>query len=164
MATSDDEHRSRLVTWGRLILAARYNGEDLVELNVQIDPEADSTPGGIRQSELASLPLTAMARSVRYGVDMPTWATDQGAWNEQTGSWQDRRLSRFKVTRPDRTTAWRKRFAEVYRAASLETSKPAKLIATVSGVPVSAVHRWAHEARLRGDLPTAPHDEQDDEQ
>lgn len=58
------------------------------------------------------------------------------------------------MTRPDRTDEWRRNFAEIYQDAAVTVHAPARLIAQASGVPVSAVHRWAHEARLRGDLPS----------
>lgn len=138
--TYDEGTQRRIVRYGRLILTAMYRDGDLFELRVQINPDGPHPDLPIRQSELASLPLQAMQRSVVFSREVDTIVVTPD-------------VRRFKVTRPDRTDDWRRRFAEIYQDAAVTTSAPARLIAQASGVPVSAVHRWAHEARLRGFLP-----------
>jgi hypothetical protein len=65
--------------------------------------------------------------------------------------------NRPPLTRPDGSdpAAFSKRVAEAYNAAVLTTSKPATVLAAEAGVPVTTVHRWIREARLRGHLPPA---------
>lgn len=50
-------------------------------------------------------------------------------------------------------SAFSDRVAEWYRAAAVLSPHPAKLIARYAGVPVTTVHGWVREARLRGKLP-----------
>ncbi len=49
--------------------------------------------------------------------------------------------------------AFADRVAEWYRAVEGFTPHPAKVIAQYSDVPVTTVHGWIREARLRGKLP-----------
>src|SRR5690606_11112764 len=43
--------------------------------------------------------------------------------------------------------------AEAYGIAAAESQRPAMLLASEAGVPVTTIHRWVREARLRGLLP-----------
>ena len=62
----------------------------------------------------------------------------------------------FRVTRPDGTVDWWEEFATTFLRAAATTTAPAQTIADQSGVPVSAVHRWTREARMKGLLPKDP--------
>jgi hypothetical protein len=59
------------------------------------------------------------------------------------------------IPRPDGVDpdTFYRRVAEVYRAVSAETNRPAVVIAESSGVPVATVRRWINEARRREFLP-----------
>lgn len=132
---------------GRLLVQALHIKGDLVELKVSVDQKSGYPIAPIRQSDLAAIPLVPLAR---FAQRHP-----QGQFRP------DRDPKEFVIERPDRTIAWRKRFAEVYEDASVSFTNPARVIADASGLPVSAVRRWAHEARLRGDLPGMFTDEEE---
>lgn len=61
------------------------------------------------------------------------------------------------LTRPDGSDpdGFSRQVALAYTHAVLATSAPAKVLAEEAGVPVTTVHRWIRDARLRGHLPPA---------
>lgn len=75
--------------------------------------------------------------------------------------WNDEQPDRVAPTqreplcRPDGTdpAGFSRRVAEAYREAVPVTHRPAALLAEEAGVPVTTVHRWIREARVRGFLP-----------
>ena len=52
-----------------------------------------------------------------------------------------------------RSDAFYAQVAALYRDLSLDSSRPAALIAEANEVPVTTAHRWIKEARRRGHLP-----------
>lgn len=65
-----------------------------------------------------------------------------------------RPAKRKVIGRPDGSDpdGFYRRFAEAYRSAATESSKPAVILALENEVPVGTVHRWSKEARRRGHL------------
>jgi hypothetical protein len=117
---------------------------------------ADGAP--VRTAELQRLPLNQMrARHIHYAAHPAHSGEWPPVWH-QPASIEDR----IKITRPDGTRAWRKEFADRYRYAATFSAYPAKAMAIASGIPVSAIHRYAREARLRGDL-LSPNSDEDSE-
>lgn len=58
------------------------------------------------------------------------------------------------ITRPDGSDpdGFYRRVATAYRRYAIETKAPARAIAEEAQVPVTTVHRWVREARIRGFL------------